>query len=114
MQSGLWERLASPFSQDALEWRVLEVTRGRRASDQARVRPQLRFEQVVARLDKALSPSGWSNRYVGLGADSLACELTLEGVTKVGRRTLERRGLGGSGRGARAATPSSTPLSCSD
>ena len=83
MQSGIWERLASPFSTDALEWRVLEVDKGETASAaQARVRPQLRFVQVVARLDETLTPSGWSNRYVTLGVDTLACELTIEGVTK--------------------------------
>lgn len=88
MQSGLWERLASPFSQDALEWRVLEVKKEGAAETQARVRPQLRFGQVVARLDEALTTSGWSNRYVGLGTDAIACELTVEGVTKAGVAAL--------------------------
>ncbi len=102
MQSGIWERLALPFARDALEWRVLEVKKGEGAPDQARVRPQLRFEQVVARLDGALTPSGWSNRYVGLGADLLACELTLEGVTKSGvaAQSALAAGLGAQARDA--------------
>ena len=92
MQSGTWERLALPFGQDALEWRVLEVKTGDDATDQARVRPQLRFERVVARLDETLTPAGWSNRYVGLGMNALACELTLEGVTKSGVVALNGAG----------------------
>lgn len=86
MQSEVWERLSLPFAQDALEWRVLEVRAADDAAEpvQARVRPQLRFEQVVARLDEAVTSGGWSNRYVALGTDVFACELTLDDVTKSG------------------------------
>ena len=93
MQSGIWERLSLPFSRDALEWRVLEVKEGHSGHElgQARLRPQLRFEKVVARLDEAVTPSGWSNRYAALGTDALSCELTVQGVTKSSVAALNGR-----------------------
>ena len=80
----VWERLTQPFSADAVTWRVLEVAEAETpgGAARARVRPQLPFEAVLERLNEALQPSGWSNRYVALGDNALSCELSVENVTK--------------------------------
>jgi hypothetical protein len=73
-----WNDLAVPFAESAVEWRVIALAA---EGHEATVRPQLRFEAVLQRLDETLGVAGWSSRYRALG-DAVACELTLGTVTK--------------------------------
>ena len=74
-----WEQLAAPFPRDALSWRVLELSED---GLRARVKPQVRVEALIARLDEVASPSGWSNVYAPVGGGALCCTLTVMDVTK--------------------------------
>ena len=74
-----WEQLAAPFPRDALSWRVLELSED---GLRARVKPQVRAEALLARLDAVASVSGWSNVYAPVGAQALCCTLTVMDVTK--------------------------------
>ena len=75
-----WTKLAQPFPETALEWRVL------RLDDEqlrAQVRPQLRLDALTHRLDETVGVAGWSHTLVSLGpTGSVACTLTVEGVSK--------------------------------
>ena len=75
-----WAKLAQPFPETALEWRVL------RLDDEqlrAQVRPQLRLDALTDRLDETVGIAGWSHTLVPLGpTGSVACTLTVEGVSK--------------------------------
>ncbi|MDZ7704049.1 MAG: hypothetical protein U5L04_06145 [Trueperaceae bacterium] len=74
-----WQRLAAPFSAQALTWRIVE-----RAPDQrsARVRPQLRPEAVRTRLDTVLTLAGWSCAHQAVGEQALVCTVHAEGVSR--------------------------------
>ena len=74
-----WEQLAAPFPRDALTWRVLELSED---GLRARLKPRVRAEALLARLDAVASPSGWSNVYAPVGAHALCCTLTVMDVTK--------------------------------
>lgn len=78
MEEGTQQSLSQAFAPEALEWRILVVSED---GSQAKVRPQLKYEQVLARLDESLGQTGWSNRYAALGA-AVICELTIAGVSK--------------------------------
>jgi hypothetical protein len=67
-----------PFAGGDVEWRVVALSS---EGNEATVRPQLRFEAVLQRLDEILSISGWSSRYHAIG-EAVACELTIGAVTK--------------------------------
>jgi hypothetical protein len=70
------KQLAAPFAAASTEWRVIEIL-----GDEAKVRPQLRFERVRQRLDETLGVAGWSSRYRAMG-EAVACELSVGNVTK--------------------------------
>ncbi len=77
-----------------MEWRVVEILAD---GHEAKVRPQLRFEAVLQRLDETLSVAGWSSRYRAIG-EAVACELTISSICKsavaestyVGKSTASR------------------------
>ncbi len=74
-----WSRLAAPFPDGSHTWRVLEISSdGRRA----RLRPQLSYQAVCDRLDQEVGVGRWSNAFRPVGTGAIACELTVEGVTK--------------------------------
>ncbi|MGL4610006.1 MAG: hypothetical protein ACRCYY_10020 [Trueperaceae bacterium] len=70
--------LAAPFHKVDLTWRVVNVVA---ESREAILRPQLRFEAVLERLNNVLGVAGWSCRYQGL-AEAVSCELVIAGVSK--------------------------------
>lgn len=74
-----WQRLAAPFSLQALTWRIVE-----RAPDQrsARVRPQLRPEAVRSRFDTVLTLAGWSCAHQAVGDQAILCALYADGVSR--------------------------------
>jgi hypothetical protein len=73
-----WDKLAASFSVADIEWRILDL-----AADEgeARVRPQLRFEVVLQRLNQVVGISGWSSRYGAIG-EAVVCELVIENICK--------------------------------
>lgn len=79
MQDPNWSQLKASFPQDAVEWRVVELSND---ASQARVRAQLPYSLVTARLDDAVGVLLWSNRFLAIGSDAVACELTVEATTK--------------------------------
>ena len=82
MQPDSWETLAQVLSREftpsELEWRVLELSED---GASARLRPQLRYSAVVARLDSAATRGGWSNRYHALG-EAVSAEISVGTLTK--------------------------------
>lgn len=74
-----WARLASPFSHDALAWRVAEVDEG---GALARLAPLVRTAAVTARLDEVVGAGGWSFHLAPMGPDALVGNLTVEGATR--------------------------------
>lgn len=66
------------FSESDVEWRVIALST---EGNEATVRPQLRCEAVLQRLDETLSIAGWSSRYRAIG-EAISCELTIGTVTK--------------------------------
>ena len=79
MGQDTWTKLALPFPEQALEWRTLRLDdEGLRAE----VRPQLRVDAVLRRLDETVGVAGWSNTLLPVGSAALACTLTVEGVGK--------------------------------
>jgi hypothetical protein len=78
-----WTLLAAEFALADVEWRVTEVLiqGGDGGSSEATVRPQLRYEVVLRRLDETLGVTGWSSRYTALG-EAVACELAIGSVYK--------------------------------
>jgi hypothetical protein len=77
--SSIWNQLSLPFSPQDFEWRVTEVSED---AKQARLRPQLRYEVVVERLNTVLGLGGWSSRYIPLAEGVFSGELTIQGVAK--------------------------------
>jgi hypothetical protein len=73
-----WKHLAASFAESDLEWRIVALST---EGNEATVRPQLRFEAVLQRLDETLSIAGWSSRYRAIG-EAVSCELTIGTVTK--------------------------------
>lgn len=92
-----WARLASPFSDAALAWRVAELDEG---GALARLAPLVRASAVSARLDEVVGIAGWSFQLVPAGPDSLVGNLTVQGVT---RAAVVRAGRGPSKDPDRAA-----------
>ncbi|HEX7022149.1 MAG TPA: hypothetical protein VF171_04775 [Trueperaceae bacterium] len=78
-ETDLWARLLAPFSPDATTWRILGLSED---GSRAEVRPALHFRAVVDRLDEVAGPLGWSNSFLPVGADALACTLSVDGVSK--------------------------------
>ncbi len=78
MSNEPWTNLAAPFAAADIEWRVVELLG---EGQEAKVRPQLRFERVRQRLDDTLGVAGWSSRYRALG-EAVACELLVGTVSK--------------------------------
>ena len=81
MQDLDWSQLQKAFSPNDLEWRIVDLSDDR---TRANVRPQLRFEAVVQRLDEVLGKTAWSNTYAKLEENLISCALNLNGVTKTG------------------------------
>jgi hypothetical protein len=73
-----WKHLAAGFAAAELDWRITDISA---EGSEAQVRPQLRYEAVLQRLDETLGLTGWSSRYSALG-DAVACELTIGTVYK--------------------------------
>jgi hypothetical protein len=73
-----WNVLAVSFTESDVEWRIVTLSP---EGNEATVRPQLRFETVLQRLNETVSVSGWSSRYRAIG-EAVSCELTLGTVTK--------------------------------
>lgn len=73
MQSQLWQHLTAQFPVSALEWRVVEVS----DEGRARLRPQLRYQALIARLNRCLQASEWSVYYHSGPQESLICQLML-------------------------------------
>lgn len=71
--------MASPFSPQDLEWRIVELSQD---GKQARLRPQLNYEVVVQRLNDTVGVEGWSNRYFVLTEGVFSCELRIKDVIK--------------------------------
>lgn len=78
MSNEPWNHLAVAFSEGDVEWRVVALSP---EGNEATVRPQLRFDAVLRRLDETLSLAGWSSRYRAMG-EAISCELTIGTVTK--------------------------------
>lgn len=73
-----WNNLVASFAESDVEWRIVGLST---EGNEATLRPQLRFEAVLQRLDETLSMAGWSNRYRAVG-ETVSCELTIGTVTK--------------------------------
>jgi hypothetical protein len=74
--------LAAPFVEADVEWRITELLADNETSEpRASVRPQLRYEAVVQRLDETVGVTGWSCRYLALG-EAVACELSIGSTCK--------------------------------
>ena len=78
MSNEPWKHLAVGFAAAELDLRVTDISA---EGNEAHVRPQLRYEAVLQRLDETLGLTGWSSRYSALG-DTVACELTIGTVYK--------------------------------
>ncbi|MFO7545675.1 MAG: hypothetical protein R6W77_09290 [Trueperaceae bacterium] len=83
-----WARLASPFSPDALAWRVAEVDEG---GALARLAPVVGAAAVVARLDEVVGAAGWSFHLAPMGPDVLVGNLMVQGVTRVSLVRVDHR-----------------------
>jgi len=92
-----WARLASPFSHDALAWRVAEVDEG---GALARLVPLVGAATVVARLDEVVGAEGWSFHLAPMGADVLVGNLTVQGVTRAALVRVDHRAGADPGRHA--------------
>ncbi len=79
MQEPLWSQLRIAFPQDALEWRIVELSAD---LAQARVRPQLIAAAVKARLDTVLGLEGWSHHFAPLEGQAVICEIKIRDITK--------------------------------
>ena len=79
MQEPLWSKLRIAFPQDALEWRIVELSTDAR---QARVRPQLMAPAVTDRLDSVLGKEGWSQHFVPIEGQAVICELKIQDISK--------------------------------
>lgn len=75
----IWTRLLAPFAPETLDWRILRLSDD---AQKAQLRPQLSVSAVLARLDAAVTPQGWSNQYLPLGVEAVICTLTVQGVSK--------------------------------
>lgn len=92
-----WARLASPFSHDALAWRVAEVDEG---GALARLAPVVGAAAVVARLDEVVGAEGWSFHLAPMGPDVLVGNLTVQGVTRAALVRVDHRAGADPGRHA--------------
>lgn len=92
-----WARLASPFSHDALAWRVAEVDEG---GALARLAPVVGAAAVVARLDEVVGAEGWSFHLTPMGTDVLVGNLTVQGVTRAALVRVDHRAGADPGRHA--------------
>jgi hypothetical protein len=79
VQEPLWSQLRIAFPQDALEWRIVELSAD---LDQARVRPQLIATAVKARLDSVLGFEGWSQHFAPLEGKAVICEIKIRDISK--------------------------------
>jgi len=79
MRRDEWARLAAPFPAPALAWCVVKLDP---TAGTALLEPVVAEAAVTERLDATVGPQGWSKRYRPLGADAVACELELLGVSK--------------------------------
>ncbi|MBS3967420.1 MAG: hypothetical protein KGZ60_09230 [Truepera sp.] len=85
-----WERLAAPFTNGAVRWRVAE-----RSLDglTVRLRPGLTASAIRARLDEVLGKGGWSYTLFAVGEQALGCNLTISGVSRAAVVAIQQRGL---------------------
>lgn len=78
MERSDWDRLAAPFLDEAIDWRVQEIAEDRGS---ARLRAHLQYQAVRARLDDVVGREGWSFRFRALGT-GICCELEVSAVVK--------------------------------
>ena len=83
MDEAVWLRLAEPFPEEEIHWRVEAVSKDKR---RAMVVPYVDARAVLDRLDEAVGPEGWHDAYELLareeGVYAVKCRLTVLGVTK--------------------------------
>lgn len=79
MDEGFWTKLAAPFSEDEVVWRVQRLSADALT---ALVRPQLSLEAVLCRLNEVAGAGDWSNTYTPLGEVALSCALSVREVTR--------------------------------
>jgi len=79
----LWLRLAEPFPDDEIHWRVEAISKDKR---RAMVVPYVDARAVLDRLDEVVGPEGWYDAYelLAQGKEGYAVKarLTVLGVTK--------------------------------
>ncbi len=78
MMSDIWHVLQSGFPHDAIEWRVVDINEG---SSQAQVKPQLRYQAVIDRLNQ-IGKTNWSNRFISISENTVVAELSIAGIVK--------------------------------
>ena len=83
MDEDVWLRLAEPFPEEEIRWRVEALSKDKR---RALVVPYVDVRAVLDRLDEAVGPEGWRDAYElltqGEGFYAVKCRLTVLGVTK--------------------------------
>ncbi len=83
MDEDVWLRLAEPFPEEEIRWRVEALSKDKR---RALVVPYVDVRAVLDRLDEAVGPEGWRDAYEllaqGEGFFAVRCRLTVLGVTK--------------------------------
>ena len=83
VEDEVWLRLAEPFPEEEVHWRVETLSRDKR---RALVVPYIDARAVLDRLDEVVGPENWHDTYELLARDEEAfyvkCRLTVLGVTK--------------------------------
>ena len=74
----LLERLAEPFPQDAVQWRVGAVSRDKKRAQALPYAEPRVYEDVLNRV----VPGDWSCTFIPWGENRIICELTIHGVTR--------------------------------
>ena len=88
VQTEVWQKLAASFPSEALEWRIIEISED---GQKARLRPQLKHQQVVTRLNEVFGLTGWSHRLMLISDEAISAELNIQAISKTAIVSLQQR-----------------------